>query len=139
MNRQPEKIKLHCISILSSSICNLNCPFCYLHKNESYKVYDNIIREAWKDGSYINNIYKTVLAYPADPKDVNTIQMWGGETLIHIDDITKNLSKFFEYFPNINQWENSTNWNINIPNFVEFLFPRKWMSNCWSLQIFLTS
>ena len=66
---QQEK-ELISISLISSTTCNLNCSFCYLHKNESYKLYDKIVREYWNNGKYIINAYNTVKAFPADPNKV---------------------------------------------------------------------
>ena len=119
---QPQKPSfIDSISVISSAICNLNCSFCYLNKNESYKIFNEEVHKAWQDGSYLDNILKTVINFPASPEKVKIIQLWGGETLLNIDDITKNLSKFYYYFPQIEEWKVSTNWVINIDNFYNFL------------------
>ena len=102
------------ISLISSTTCNLNCSFCYLHKNESYKLYDKIVREHWNNGKYIINAYNTVKAFPADPNNVEVCQLWGGETLLNIDDVTKNIQLFYKYFPNVKEWKISTNFLVNI-------------------------
>lgn len=52
--------EMHSLSVISSSVCNLNCSFCYLHKNQSYKEFDSLVRQAWQDGSYVDNLLKTV-------------------------------------------------------------------------------
>ena len=109
------------ISLISSTTCNLNCSFCYLHKNESYKLYDKIVREHWANGKYIINAYNTVKAFPADPNNVEVCQLWGGETLLNIDDVTKNIQLFYKYFPNVKEWKISTNFLVNIDKFMDFL------------------
>ena len=53
-------MEVQTISLISSTTCNLNCSFCYLHKNQSYKEFDKLVRQAWADGSYLNNAVKTV-------------------------------------------------------------------------------
>lgn len=108
------------ISLISSTTCNLNCSFCYLHKNQSYKEFDKLVRQAWADGSYLDNALKTVERFgPAE--GVTQCQLWGGETLLHIDDVTKNLQKFYLYFPNVKIWRISTNWLIDVNKFFEFI------------------
>jgi hypothetical protein len=52
---------------------------------------------------------------------VTQCQLWGGETLLHIDDVTKNLKKFYLYFPNVKLWRISTNWIIDVNKFFEFI------------------
>ena len=108
------------ISLISSTTCNLNCSFCYLHKNQSYKEFAKLVRQAWADGSYLNNALKTVERL-GPPEGVQQCQLWGGETLLHIDDITKNLKQFYQYFPNVKLWRISTNWLIDVNQFFEFI------------------
>lgn len=62
-----------------------------------------------------------------DRNDVTQIHFWGGETLIQVDLLEKNVPKFYELFPNIKSWHISTNWVININNFFTFL---KTIDNC---------
>ena len=35
-------MEVQTISLISSTTCNLNCSFCYLHKNQSYKEFDKL-------------------------------------------------------------------------------------------------
>lgn len=111
---------VHTISLISSTTCNLNCSFCYLHKNQSYKDFDKLVRQAWADGSYLDNALKTVERFNSG-EQIEQCQLWGGETLLHIDDVTKNLKKFYTYFPNVNLWRISTNWLIDVNKFFEFI------------------
>lgn len=109
------------ISFFSSSICNLNCSFCYLHKNNSYKTYDEIIVKAWEDQSYIDNVVKSLKKLEEDPNQINSIEFWGGETLAHIDKITPCLDSLINNFPNLHYINISTNWSIKIEDFIIFL------------------
>ena len=111
---------INTISLISSTTCNLNCSFCYLHKNQSYKEFDKLVRQAWADGSYLDNAIKTVERFNSGDK-IFQCQLWGGETLLHIDDVTKNLQKFYLYFPNVTLWKISTNWLIDVNKFFEFI------------------
>lgn len=113
--------KLHSISVITSSICNLNCKFCYLHKNEAYKEYHKLLTQAWEDGSYVNNIVQCITKLGHKTTEVEEINFWGGETLIQLDKINKNVKEFYHYFPNLNEWHMSTNWVIDIDKFFELL------------------
>jgi hypothetical protein len=53
--------------------------------------------------------------------DIREIHFWGGETLIEIDTIAKNVPSFYNIFPNLKSWHMSTNWVINIDNYFNFL------------------
>lgn len=109
------------ISVVSCATCNLDCSFCYLNKNKAYQEFDKIVRAAWEDGSYLENIEKTLRALETDITKLTTLQLWGGETLLHIDDISKNIKTMFLKFPAINEILLSTNWLINIDKFFDFV------------------
>ena len=109
------------LSFMTAASCNLNCSFCYLHKNEAFKAYDKNILTAWEDGSYIKNSLKSLKILNSDPIHISNIDIWGGETLLFIDKITPNLPLLFEFYPNIETFNISTNWMINIDNFIKFI------------------
>lgn len=109
------------ISVITSAICNLNCSFCYLHKNQAYKEYHKFLQQAWEDGSYVNNIKMVLEKMGNNLSDVEQISFWGGETLIQIDTIAKNVPSFYRIFPNLNTWFMSTNWVIDVNKFFNFL------------------
>jgi organic radical activating enzyme len=44
---QQDNREIGSITFISSAVCNLNCSFCYLHKNKSYKKFNEINRKAW--------------------------------------------------------------------------------------------
>lgn len=109
------------ITLLTSSACNLNCSFCYLHKTPSLINYDKEVLQAWVDKTYISTVQKSLIKFNENPLNVNFLQFWGGETLLHIDKITENVQEFYKYFPNINSYLIPTNWTINIEEFFNFL------------------
>lgn len=108
------------ISVISSSICNLNCSFCYLNKNKSYKKFNELTRQAWQNGDYVKNLKNTIQALNINVEDVQTFQLWGGETLLTIEDLIPNLQKIYEILPNLTLWQISTNWMVNIENVFKF-------------------
>ena len=109
------------ISLFTSSICNLNCSYCYLYKNSTYNLYDKEIVKSWEDGTYLQNVEKSLKKLNLNFDSPEIIQFWGGETLIHIDKITPNLEQLLFLFPNINELRISTNWLIDINNFIDFV------------------
>ena len=74
--------KVFSISVITSSTCNLNCNFCYLHKNKVNYEYNELLRAAWDDGTYVNNLKLVFEKMENNPEDVEEIHFWGGETLI---------------------------------------------------------
>lgn len=113
--------KINSISVITSTICNLNCKFCYLHKNNSYKEYHKLLTQAWENGDYVNNVKLALMNLNHDLNDIEQVHFWGGETLIQIDLIQKNVSKFYEIFPNLQEWHMSTNWVIDVDKFFNFV------------------
>lgn len=109
------------ISLFTSSICNLNCSYCYLYKSNTYHSYDKEIIQAWETGEYLNNVKKSLDILQLNFLSPEILQFWGGETLIHIDKITPNVKKIFNLFPNIIELRISTNWLINIEHFITFI------------------
>lgn len=121
MKEEKQLKELVGVSAISSAVCNLKCSFCFLSQNKAYKEFNEIVRKAWQDGSYVTNMRNTVLAYPADPLKVEHFQLWGGETLLSIEDVAMNVEKIYKAFPNIERWSISTNWSIDVSKFFKFL------------------
>ena len=109
------------ISLISSALCNMHCTFCYLDKNIAYKDYSNIVREAWQSGEYLINVENTLKALNVDFAQIVNVQLWGGETLLYIDDLIPNLPTLFRLFPNLTKLNCSTNWTTSVEEFVNFL------------------
>ena len=109
------------VNFISAGICNLQCKFCFLYKNEAYKMFNNEVREAWQSGSYVENVKKVFERLEADPARVKALEFWGGETLLQIKDITPNLKSLFRFFPFVDTIRVSTNWCINVQDFIDFL------------------
>lgn len=113
--------KIKSITIFGSSVCNFNCSFCFLHKNKAYGEYNKLLCEAWDNGSYLINMKRSLEKLNVETKDVNEIQIWGGESIINIDKITKNLKDIYKLFPNISLWQLSTNFSVHLPKFIDFI------------------
>jgi organic radical activating enzyme len=97
------------IMVLGSSVCNLNCSYCYLedqHQTNAYVLLNKEIQKAWKNGTYVENI-KKVFSELGDPSTVTDLEIWGGEPLILMDNMIEPIKQLLDYFPNLDY--------INIP------------------------
>ena len=76
------------ISLLGSSICNLQCKYCYLHNKETQEFYHKLnkeVQEGWKNFTYVENIKKVFNKIGANPNKTTRLELWGGEPLIQIE------------------------------------------------------
>lgn len=124
-----DKTEIFGLTLITSSTCNLNCEYCFLHKNEAYKLYNQNIKESINNGSYFTNISNTFQTMGWDKEKISQISFWGGETLIHIENIQKHLPIIFSLFPNVNNFLLSTNFSINIEKFFNFLVDLNKLAN----------
>ena len=86
------------INLLTASVCNLTCKFCYLHKNESYKIFNEEVINSWKTGEYFKNVKDVLSRLNSDPNEIRNLELWGGETLLFIKEITPKITDFIRYF-----------------------------------------
>lgn len=117
-----EKKNYSGLTLMSAGICNLNCSFCFLqNKNfQSVKDQHNTIVTAWKDGTYLSTVEQIFLQNNFNFKDIQSLSLWGGESLLNINEITPNIAKIYELFPNLDHWMISTNFMININSLIDF-------------------
>ena len=113
------------VALLGSTACDLHCSYCYLkeqHQNDAYAVFNRKIKQAWRSGEYFENVKKLFEELSCDPLDVFNFQLWGGEPLIQLQDVTPSIGKFMQFFPNITFFLIPTNWvNTNIDNLFDFI------------------
>lgn len=120
MSKNKLKNQLTSLTLISSAMCNLDCSFCYLNKNKSFTSFNTLVRKAWKDGTYISNVCKSLDKLQIDKNYITIIQLWGGETLLSINDVTENIQEIYKNFPNVNEWMVSTNWTSNVYDIFNF-------------------
>lgn len=113
--------KISSITFISSAMCNLDCSFCYLNKNIAYTSFNQEVRKAWKNKTYIQNVCNSLNKLNIDKNGIDSVQLWGGETFMSINDVTDNIPEIYENFPNIKNWMISTNWTSNVYNIFNFL------------------
>lgn len=118
-----DKTYIKSLMVLGSSVCNLNCSYCYLenqHKSNAYVLLNKKIQEAWIDGTYVNNIKNVFNTLECDPQRVTDLEIWGGEPLILTNNLIKPIREILEFFPNINYINIPTNFT-RINHLYEFI------------------
>lgn len=118
-----QKHNLWLLQLFASSVCNLNCEYCYLQdneKNNSYAILNKKIQEAWLNGEYIKNIKKVFNEINSDPNSLKLISFWGGEPLIMVKNLFLSIEPLLSFFPNVNEIFFSTNFS-KIDNLVDFI------------------
>lgn len=90
------------VSLLGSSVCNLQCQYCYLHNKETKAFYNKLnqeVQSGWINHTYVENIKKVFEKIGAYPKRTTRLTLWGGEPLIQIENFLQSAEELFEYFP----------------------------------------
>lgn len=96
------------ISIMTTSLCNLKCSYCYICKDNGVLAkLDKEIEKKFSDGSYITQIKNDFTK--EDIENIEQIQWWGGETTLFLHRATNNLEQFYELFPKLYRFFISSN------------------------------
>lgn len=102
--------------IFSSSVCNLNCTYCYVKKEKTLFDYDINFVNALKSNEYINRIKHD---FPESPETLKHFEIWGAEPSIHLDIVVEKLKDFKIAFPKLDSFMMSS--NFTNPNFIEYV------------------
>ena len=122
------------ITLISSGVCNLDCNFCFLYKNQSFQTFNDEIQKAWKEKTYITNVVQALDKLNIDFNLISTIQLWGGEPLLYIYNLIPSIKEIYQNFPNIDNIWTSSNFTFNIDHFINFLLELD--HNCIKKSIF---
>lgn len=110
------------LNVITSSLCDLKCSYCFLHKDKVFRSQDKKIVQAWLDGTYISNIRKVFQCLDCDLKKVHTISLWGGEPFIHLKEIKFGIQQLVSDCYNITSFHVPTNWvHTNISDLCNLL------------------
>ena len=95
------------IDIFFSSICNMNCQYCYIEK-EKKKLFDNNekIIEKIKNGTFVKNL---IINCPEEINNVESISLWGMEPTLNAEYFELLFKQLIENFPNFKECMFSTN------------------------------
>lgn len=106
--------RLEMLSILTGGTCNLQCSYCFLHKERKAKELDDEITLKLKNGEYALNCFKSINSIGADTLKIKELELWGGEPTLHIKEFTDNINYWVQYFPNLEAISISSNGLYNI-------------------------
>lgn len=102
------------IAIMSSLGCNLKCEYCVISQSREKDVkrangLQRKVVEALKDGSFKDNVVKSIKAFGGSPNDIRRIELWGQEQILTLDHFVNGLDGWVDAFPNWNALSFSTN------------------------------
>ena len=102
------------LTIFTSSICNLDCSYCYVKKSHALFEYDGHIINSIKNNEYINRFKKD---FPQYLNTLTTLEFWGAEPTIHLDLVAEKLIDYKDAFPNLSNISLSSNYTL--PEFID--------------------
>lgn len=111
-----KKIEFNC-----SSVCNLRCAYCFLHKNKAYEEEDENIAYALETGSFLDNICASLEKMEINKSEFSSFSLWGGETSYHLDLLAPHMGEMLKHFPNLNMMQMSTNMAYSAQNFIDLI------------------
>lgn len=110
------------IALIGSSVCNLQCSYCFLHKTSAYIEEDKNIVAALESGLFLSNVSKSLDKLDILKEDISNLQIWGAETSIHLDLFAKLMPQIFNEYKELNSLFFSTNMSHdNIDRYTHFI------------------
>lgn len=117
--RKPGKKSM---AIIGSSVCNLQCSYCFLHKTSAYAAEDKNIVTALKNGLFLSNISKSLDKMDVKKEDISNIQIWGAETSLHLDLFANLMPQILKEYKELNSIFFSTNMSSDdIDRYITFI------------------
>lgn len=113
-------MKIDNLTLISSEGCNLNCSYCVVTKPQQ-KIINEEIKQAFKDGTYLNNIIQTFNNLSQDLSNITNITLWGQEPTLTMKELADFMPSLLKYCPNFNHFSFSTNGVDNIDNIIYLL------------------
>lgn len=100
------------LALYTTSSCNLNCKYCY---EKNYR--EGLQISHPQDYSiYINKLLEL---NPENKNTLTSIELWGGEPLLGLEEFIFYLSDFVKEFPNLQEIQFST--NLSLDNSVKLI------------------
>lgn len=97
---------LNKLILYPSTLCNLNCQYCFINKDTNMQLFDTTLAESFLDiDYYLDRIQK----YFPQKKDLLELEFWGGEPLLKIERIYNLLHQLLMEYPYLNTFFISTN------------------------------
>lgn len=98
----------------SAAFCNMNCKYCYIPKTEGLKEAHRQIEQALDDGTFIEVLKKVF------ENRLTSLSFWGTEPTLTLAKITKQVPELFKAFPELKQFDFSTNLLSHHRSILEF-------------------
>lgn len=108
------------VELYPTALCNLNCSYCQIDKNDFLKTIDKMLEDSFLDENYYINRIKTY--FPMSHQLTN-LELWGGEPFLFVERVFPLLHKIIAEYPYFENIFSSTN----------FSFP-KWNDKFFSLM-----
>lgn len=109
--------------LYTGALCNLQCTYCMIDKNEALKLVDKEIEKSFENTDYyLNRINK----YFPNKEELKKLEYWGGEPILFIERVLPVTKKIIENYKNLNYIHFSTNfaypsWNEKIEKLLNLL------------------
>ena len=117
--------KIGAICLVASAECNLKCKYCEISKSKdiTYSIeLQKKIKDAFENGSFLDNIQKTLSTLNQNLDNIHRMTFWGQEPTLSLNSFRKNIKDWFNTFPNIDNIFFSTNGGTDpqiIYNFIK--------------------
>lgn len=108
--------------VYNTSLCNLNCRYCFLSKNEAMKKLDKDLEKSFEDKDYYLNLAKEY-CNDENLSSITRLEIWGGEPLLFLErvfNLIEQLIQINENFEEIMFSSNYTHKNV-IPSFEKLI------------------
>lgn len=102
------------LSLMTSCGCNLNCEYCVINKSyknnpsAAHQIQKNTIA-ALEDGTFLENVQKSILAMGGFPNNIDCIELWGQEQTLTLEHFYNHIQDWIDAFPNWEIFSFSTN------------------------------
>lgn len=100
------------LTLISSESCNLNCSYCIMAKSihaQNKKFETEKIKQSFNNGEYLKNIKEICQKYNINPLQVESMDLWGQEPTITLNEFGNSFKDFYNFFPNLSFLFFSTN------------------------------
>lgn len=94
--------------LYSTALCNLKCTYCFINKNPGLKAIDDILAESFADENYY---FDFIREYFPSRGDLHELQVWGGETFLHMERVYGVIHKLIGFYPFFRRFFASTNFS----------------------------
>lgn len=118
-----DKCVIRGLSIMVSCGCNLNCEYCRIAQavNAGSASLQQATIKALQDGTYVDNIKKSLIKCGQSPRSIQSIALWGQEPTLTLHHLADHLDEWFEVFPNWNHCMFSTNTVAHMDRIIHYI------------------